>query len=191
MHSIEPYYNWRQYYTAEEDENSPFYKKTYSEFYFTNTVYDYYIHPQWDDMGSNTLYLKILFADYDKGFAVIEFIGEWNDCISNDIMFLKRDVVDLMLEAGINKYILIGENVLNFHHDGDDYYEEWFQDVEDGWIAAINFQEHVLREFKQHNIDYYVNFGGELDELPWRTSNPMDLFNKVENMLNRRLSAAS
>lgn len=191
MHSIEPYYNWKHFYSAEEDENSPFYKREYSEFYFTNTIYDYYIHPQWDDMGSSTLYLKILFVDYEKGYAIIEFIGEWNDCISNDIMYLKRDVIDPMLEYDINKFILIGENVLNYHFDGDDYYDEWFQDVEDGWIAAVNFQEHVLREFREHNIDYYLNFGGELDTLSWRTQEPADFYNKIETVMNRRLIAGS
>jgi hypothetical protein len=191
MHSIEPYYNWKHFYSAEEDENSPFYKREYSEFYFTNTIYDYYIHPQWDDMGSSTLYLKILYVDYDNGYAIMEFIGEWNDCISNDVMYLKRDVVDPMLECGINKFILIGENILNFHFDGDDYYDEWFQDVEDGWIAAVNFQEHVLREFREHNIDYYLNFGGELDVLSWRTQEPSDLYNKIETVMNRRLIAGS
>ncbi len=191
MHSIEPYFNWRHFYTAEEDENSPFYQREYSEFYFTNSVYDYYIHPQWDEMGSNTLYLKILFADYDNDYAIIEFIGEWNDCISNDIMYLKRDVIDIMIESGINKFILIGENVLNFHHDGEDYYEEWFQDVEDGWIACVNFQPHVLQEFREHNLDYYMNMGGELDTLSWRTLEPMDFYQKIDKIMSRRLGEAA
>ena len=189
MHAIEPHFNWRQYYTAETDKRSPFYKRSYSEFYFTNTLYDYLIHPQWDEIGSSTLYTKILYVDYHDGFAIMEFLGEWNDCINNDIMFLKREVIDVMLEEGITKFILIGENVLNFHHDGDDYYDEWFQDVEDGWIAAVNFQEHVLQEFRDHNIDYYLNFGGDLDEMIWRTMEPTDFFNKVENVMQRRLSA--
>lgn len=187
MHSIEPFYNWRDYYIAEDDRDSPFYRRSYSEFYFSNTIYNHYIHPQWDEIGSNTLYIKIIFVDYEQGFAVIEFIGEWNDCISNDIMFLKREIIDNMLPFNITKFILIGENVLNFHFDGDDYYEEWFQDVEDGWIAAINFQPHVLDEFKAHNIDYYLNFGGELDEITWRIFEPLDFCHKVEGILNHRL----
>ncbi len=44
-------------------------------------------------MGSETLYLKILFVDYDERYAIIELIGEWNDAINNDIMLLKRDIV--------------------------------------------------------------------------------------------------
>ena len=95
MHEIEPYYNWRHLYIADEDEKSPFFGRTYSEFEFTQTVYNYYIHPQWDDFGSQTLYLKILFADYDLGFCIIEFIGEWNDAIENDIDDSYLDIIDV------------------------------------------------------------------------------------------------
>jgi len=115
MQDIEPFYNWRELYIASEDDRSPFYEREYSEFVYTNTIYNFYIHPQWDDFGSNTLYIKILFADYEQHFAVIEFIGEWNDCLHNDIMLLKREIIDVMIGTGINKFILIGENVLNFH----------------------------------------------------------------------------
>jgi hypothetical protein len=115
-------------------------------------------------------------------------MGEWNDAINNDVMLLKRDVVELILDEGINKFILIGENVLNFHASDDSYYEEWFQDVEDGWLAAINFQPHVLEEFKHENIDYYFNFGGELDELYWRKLSPVQLYAKVKEILHHRLS---
>ncbi len=129
MQEIEPFYNWLEYYTSEEDEASPFFGKEYNEFEFTNTIYNYFIHPQWDEFGSATLYLKVLLADYDTGVAIIEFIGEWNDTLYNDIMFLKRDVIDVFIGNGINKFILIGENVLNFHGGDDDYYEEWFDDI--------------------------------------------------------------
>ena len=96
MQDIEPYYNWRHLYTAEDDPQSPFYRRVYSEFEFINTVYNYYIHPQWDEFGSRTLYMKILFADYDQNFVIIELLGEWNDAIENDIMTLRRDITDLM-----------------------------------------------------------------------------------------------
>jgi hypothetical protein len=188
MQDIEPFYNWLGYYTAAQDERSPFFGTVYSEFEYTNTVYNYYIHPQWDQFGSTTLYLKVLFADYEKGFAVIELIGEWNDALYNDIMFLKRDVVEPMLSEGINKYILIGENVLNFHGSDDCYYEEWFQDVEDGWIAFVNFREHVAREMNRFNLDYYLVTGGELDELHWRNFHPQELFRKVDSIIRHRLA---
>jgi hypothetical protein len=189
MQDIEPYYRWRDLYVAAEDELSPFYGREYSEFEYSNTIYNYYIHPQWDDFGSATLYMKVLFADYDRGQAVIEFIGEWNDCINNDIMTLKRDVIDPMIRSGINQYVLIGENILNFHASDDCYYQEWFDDLEDGWIVALNFREHVLAEFSKANIDYYLIFGGELNEMPWRLFNPQQLIGRVNEVISRRLIA--
>jgi len=89
-------------------------------------VYNYYIHPQWDEFGSKTLYLKILYTDYDAKFAIIELIGEWNDTIENDIMELKREVLDKLMAEGIIKFILIAENVFNFHSGDKDYYEELY-----------------------------------------------------------------
>jgi hypothetical protein len=115
-------------------------------------------------------------------------MGEWNDAINNDIMLLKREIIELMVDEGIDKFILIGENVLNFHASDDLYYEEWFQDVEDGWIAGINFNEHVIKEFRDNSIDYYINFGGELDDLHWSKLKPRHFFKKVEELLTKRLN---
>jgi hypothetical protein len=103
-------------------------------------------------------------------------------------MYLKREILELMVDEGVNKFILIGENVLNFHSSDDCYYEEWFQDVEDGWIAGVNFREHVIEEFKRNNIDYYINFGAELDDLTWRNLKPIQVFKKVEELLTKRLN---
>lgn len=187
MHDIEPHYHWLHLYNSEEDELSPFYQNVHSEFVFTNSVYNYLIHPQWDNFGSSTLYLKILFADYDKGFSIIEFIGEWNDVLHNDIMVLKREVIELLQDQGIDKFILIGENILNFHSSDDSYYEEWYNDLDNGWIALVNFREHVLEEFKLAHADYYLNFGGELDNLFWRKHTPLQLFKRIEEIINHRL----
>ena len=57
--------------------NRRFYGRQYDEFKFTNKIYNYFIHPQWDDFGSATLYAKILYVEYDEGYAVIELMGEW------------------------------------------------------------------------------------------------------------------
>ena len=38
MHTLEPYWKWRDYYTAEEDEKSPFYGREYSEFEFSDKI---------------------------------------------------------------------------------------------------------------------------------------------------------
>ena len=188
LQDIEPFYNWRELYVASEDELSPFFGVIYSEFEYSNTVYNYFIHPQWDDFGSNTLYLKILYSDYKRGFSVIEFIGEWNDALYNDIMFVKREVIEPLIRNGVSKFILIGENVLNFHGSDDCYYEEWFQDVEDGWIAAINFRPHVMKEMERYNVDSYFLTGGELDDLNWRVHNPIELLSVVERIASRRLN---
>jgi len=188
MHEIEPYYSWRHLYVASEDRLSPFFRKENSEFLFSNTVYDYYIHPQWDEMGSATLYLKILYVNYKSGFCIIELIGEWNDALYNDIMYLKRNIIELLIKEGISRFILIGENVLNFHSGDDDYYEEWFDDIEDGWIVALNFRPHVIREFKQANLDYYIFFGGRFDDFNWRGHDPNQLFRAIEAQITKRLA---
>jgi hypothetical protein len=193
MHTIEPYYNWRDYYVSEEDERSPFFGREYSEFQYSTKIYDHYIHPQWDYIGSPTLMAKIIYADYDAGTAIIELIGEWNDCINNDIMYLKRDVADVLQNYGINKFILIGENVLNFHESDDSYYEEWFEEVNDtdGWIALLNFRDHVLQSYIDADIDSYFLVGGKLNDLEWRTLRPERLIDKVEEKVQRRLGIIS
>lgn len=184
MHYIEPYYNWRHLYTAEEDEQSPFYGKEYSEFEFSNTIYNYYIHPQWDEFGSRTLYLKILFADYDFNFVILELIGEWNDAVENDIMQLKRNIIDPMIEKGISKFILIGENVLNFHSGDTDYYEEWTEDIRDsgGWIVSINMPDQTRREFGEAKLDPVIL---QMDTHNWRTFHPLHFFQLLDNRILR------
>jgi len=187
MHEIEPFYNWRHLYTAEEDQRSPFYGRTYSEFEFSQTIYNYYIHPQWDEFGSRTLYMKILYTDYDQHFTIIELIGEWNDAIENDIMTLKRDVVDQLFSQGITKFILISENVLNFHSGDKDYYEEWFDEVtdEEGWIVSLNMPEATQYDFRKKKLNYFI----ELMEMPnWRIFKPDHLFMIINNELSKRLS---
>ncbi len=190
MHTIEPYYNWRGFYIASEDPDSPFYEREYSEFEYTDRIYDHFIHPQWDHFGSQTLFMKLLYANYADGFAIVELMGEWNDLLYNDIMYLKRDVMEILMNHGISKFILIAENVLNFHSSDDSYYEEWFDDVNDadGWIAMMNLREHVLEDFKSGNIDNYFVLGGQLNEIRWRTMNPEQLYESVEKHVMKRLA---
>lgn len=190
MHTIEPYYHWRGLYTAEDDPLSPFFQREYSEFEFTDRIYNYCIHPQWDNIGSPGLFLKILFADYDEGFVIIELFGEWNDAVDNDIMTLKRDIIEHLMYEGISKFILIGENVLNFHASDDCYYEEWFEEADDadGWIALLNLRQHVLEEFQSENLDQYFVMGGELEDFGWRTYAPPQLYSAINRYVTKRLS---
>jgi len=189
MHAIEPYFNWRHIYTSDEDELSPFYEKVYNEFQYHETIYNYYIHPQWDGIGSPTLYIKIIYCDYVHGYAVIELLGEWNDCHENDIMQLKREIIDSLMKNSINKFLLIGENVLNFHFDDDDYYQEWREDVDeqDGWITFMNFREHIIEEFDANNLRNYINYGNIFNHVDWRTLKPNELCDAVDEQLMMRI----
>lgn len=186
MHDIEPHFKWRNEYITSEDENSPFFGKEHSEFHYSNQVYNYVIHPQWDEFGSPTLYMKLLFADYDSGFTIIELIGEWNDAVHNDIMYLKREVIDQLIDAGIHKFILICENVLNFHASDDCYYEEWNEDIADefGWICLLNTLEHVEEEMKSQQIHHYVTMGYPFNNVNWRVHKPKYVFKIIDEMMD-------
>lgn len=186
MHEIEPFYNWRHIYISEEDPCSPFFGRQYSEFEYSQTVYNYYIHPQWDDFGSRTLYLKILYADYELHFAVIELLGEWNDAIENDIMELKREVMDILYQQKIYKYILITENVLNFHSSDKEYYQEWYDEVseQNGWIVSLNMPASTQQDFRKKKLHYFIEL---MDLEDWRVYKPYHLFRKIDDALMKRL----
>ncbi len=187
MHDIEPFFNWLDYYVSEEDERSPFYGREYSQFEFNLKVYNYFIHPLWDDFGSKTLYLKVIVADYEANYVVVELIGEWNDAIANDIMSLKREVIDPFFDEGITKFILIAENVFNFHSGDADYFEEWFEEVtdKDGWMVCLNMPEHSKQDFIKASLHQYL----ELKELEnWRTFKPNHLFKKIDQEMRGRLN---
>ena len=186
MHEIEPTYHWQKYYQAEKDKKSPFYGNTYGNEY-SDSIYGYYIDPNWDYIGSETLYCKLLMVDYDRKYAILELFGEWNDTLHNDIMWLKRSVLDVLTKEGINKFILLGDNLFQFHGGETDYYEEWFEDVEDGWIAAVMFPDFILSEFQKYRLDYYLNFGGTLQIENWRTLKPEIFFELVNGLILRRL----
>jgi len=187
MHAIEPYFNWQNLYDASEDDRSPFYGREYSEFEFTNIIYDHIIHPQWDQIGSPTLFVKIIYVEYDQQFCIIELIGEWNDTLYNDIMHFKRNVIDEMMLEGINKFLLIGENILIFHSSDDCYYEEWFDEIDDGWIAMANFKDHVVSDMQDTNIDQYVLMDQQLSDLNWRIFNPATICAFIESIMQKRL----
>ena len=187
MHDIEPYHNWLKFYDSSSDSKSPFYGKQYNYELFTDNIYGYYINPAWDFVGSETLYVKIIFLDYKLQFAVIELMGEWNDTLHNDIMHLKRNLIDLLTDRKINKFVLIGENIFNFHGSDDCYYEEWFEDVEDGYSACIGFRDFIHREWKKFGIDSYINYGGSLEIDNWRTLTPLLFYKTVDEAIMKRL----
>ncbi len=188
MHDIEPWWGWREEYTSENDQNSPFYGKSYDEFNFTNQIYNYYIHPQWDFFGSDTMYCKILFVDYKRNYAFIELIGEWNDCITNDIMFLKRDVADLFIKKDIYKFVIFCDNVLNYHGDDDSYFEEWYDDIKEGngWICLVNSFDHVINEMNKYRLNYFMEYGPRYNDMNWRTQKPAFIVQEIEECMNNQ-----
>ena len=188
MHDIEPHYNWRDSYIAAEDQRSPHFGRTYSEFAFSNTIYNYYIHPQWDSFGSATLYAKILFVDYDDQSCIVELIGEWNDCLHNDILFLKQNIIDSLLCNRITKFIVIMDNVLNFHGSDNCYYEEWFEEVvsENGWMVFLNAQPHISDEMVSAGIHDFVYFGEAFQLDTWRSLPPKMIVKLCEKLFQEK-----
>ena len=186
MQNIEPFYNWRHLYSAEEDYLSPFYGFEYSEFEYSNTIYNYYIHPQWDFFGSKTLFIKLLFVDYEMGYAVIEMLGEWNDAIENDIMTLRRNITDPLHEKGLVKFVFIAENVLNFHSSDDSYYEDWNDTLleEGGWVTLVNMSEQSKHDFKIARLFNYLHF---VDFVEWRTLQPDIVFQTIDTNILKKL----
>lgn len=190
MHTIEPFHAWLKYYDSSLDDQSPFFEKEYNFDLYTETIYGYYIDPAWDGFGSETLYLKILYCDYIDNYCILEFIGEWNDAINNDIMYLKRNIVELLQQEGINKFILIGENIMNFHGSDDSYYEEWNTEVADegGWIATIGFPAFVRDEMKRFQLHHYLILPEEPWLENWRTLQPTRVFAAVQQTVQRKLN---
>ena len=74
---------------------------------------------------------------------------------------------------------LIFENVLNFHADTDDYYQEWIDDIE-GQIYVINALPHVLDELNNYKLNYMLTYGGRLNEIPWRSFKPDQILDLLE-----------
>ena len=190
MHDIEPHFRWRDVYTAETDSKSPFFGRIYSEFEYTHSLYNFYIHPQWDAFGSSTLYGKILFTDYEEGFVLMELMGEWNDTLHNDIMYLKRNVADPLMKLGITKFVFFCENILNFHASpDDDYYAEWAEEVheEGGWIVLLNTRPHVEEEMEDARMNLYTHFGEPYTDIIWRTQKPLVVFQLIDAMVTGRV----
>jgi hypothetical protein len=131
--------------------------------------------------------MKILLVDYDQAYAIIELMGEWNDAIENDIMTLRRNITDKLYAQGIYKFVLIAENVLNFHSSDDSYYEEWNEQVRDdgGWIVVLEMPRQSQHDFKRTRLTNYV---GLLDLPQWRTMKPELLFNQVDNWMLHQLN---
>ena len=62
MHLLEPYGRWTSLYQGDLDRWNPLARQERPvEGY--HLLYDHLLHPDWDSLGSETLYVKVLFAE--------------------------------------------------------------------------------------------------------------------------------
>ncbi len=187
MQNILPTFSWQKYYNSSRDSKSPFFglkpKSNYE-----NEIYGYFIDPAWQYIGSETLYCNILMVNYDLKYAVIELFGEWNDALHNDIKWLKNTVLDTFIQNEITHFVLITENILQYHGSFSDYYEELYEDTEEGWLCILELPTFLETEFNKFKMQRYFHFGGSLNFSNWRTFKPNDLFSKLNVLVMKRLN---
>lgn len=189
LHHIEPFFGWLATYSHETDANSPFHQVEHNMFYFDRSINSIPAHPLWDQIGSESLLVKILFADYDKGFAVIELFGEWNDLFENDYKLLGENCLTYLIDQGINQFILICENVFHIYLDRDDYYHALQEELGDGWISVLRAREEIQEEMEQYQISSYFYWSPVLDEIPWRKLTPFQLYKLVKSRMGYLLDS--
>ena len=187
--SFEPFYGWVTWYDPDTDDNSPFYGGGPHRNEEGPKIYNFPAHPDWDDFGSESLLTKILFADYSRGYVVIEFLGYWNDLLLNDFKMLAENVLTWLIDGGIRHFIFLTENVFNIWLGSDDYYEALQEEIEDGWICILKGRKSVLAEIDRYGIDRFLYRSSALDNLQWRKLKPWDLFDVVNESISRLLKA--
>ncbi len=188
LHYIEPFYGWLNLYSHEHDECSPFHQVEHNQFYFDRSINRIPAHPLWDDIGSESLLIKILYADYQAGYAVIELFGEWNDLFDNDFKLLVENCLTYLMDHGIKRFVLICENVFHIYPDGDDYYQALQEELEEGWICILRARKEVWQEMLDYQIGSYFYQSPVLDELEWRKLKPFQLFYFVESRMRQLLN---
>lgn len=187
LHDIEPFYGWLAYYHHEEDKRSPFHDVQHNQFYYDRSINRIPAHPLWDQVGSESLLVKILYADYHEGYAVIELFGEWNDLFENDYKLLAENCLTYLIDEGINRFILVCENVFNIYLESDDYYEALQEELGDGWICLLRPRERVYEEMEEYQIAPYFFHSPVLDDLNWRTIKPPKLYEAVKTRMPKLL----
>lgn len=185
LHHIEPFYGWLHLYNHEEDAQSPFHNIEHNLFYYDRSVNEIPAHPLWDYIGSESLLVKILYADYIQGFAIIELFGEWNDLFDNDYKLLAENCLTYLVDNGIKHIILICENVFHSYLDGNDYYHAMQEELEEGWICTLRLRDHIQEEMEKYSISEYFFWSPILDEIPWRKLKPFQLYRLVASRMEK------
>lgn len=179
LQNIEPFYGWLAYYSHETDENSPFYGVEHNLFEYDRYVYTFAAHPLWDTIESESLLVKILYANYDDHYAIIELMGEWNDLFQNDFKLLCENCLTFLSDAGIKQFIFVAENVFNIYLESDDYYEAFQEEIEEGWMCLLRARPHIQAELRQYGIDPYFYWNPDFDDLAWRKLKPWQLYQLI------------
>lgn len=187
LRDIEPFFGWLAWYNTEQDTRSPFYEVEHNLFYYDRSINEIPAHPLWDDIGSESLLIKILYVDYHEGYAIIEMFGEWNDLFENDYRLLAENCLTYLVDQGINRYILICENVFHAYLQSDDYYHAMQEELEDGWICILQARDSVKEEMEAYGIAAYFYWNSIIDEMPWRRLKPFQLFRLVEARMRKVL----
>ena len=187
LRDIEPFYGWLDLYSHDGDEKSPFHHIEHNLFYYDRSVNQIPVHPLWDDIGSESLLVKILYADYREGYAIIELFGEWNDLFENDYKLFGENCLTYLIDQGIDKFILICENVFHIYLQDDDYYQALQEEMDSGWICALRLREEVRQDMVDYGISSYFFWSPVLDEMAWRKMKPFQLFGIINSRMQKIL----
>ncbi|MFN8922737.1 MAG: hypothetical protein ACK5XP_07410 [Sphingobacteriia bacterium] len=207
---IEPFDGWLYLYNHDMDEHSPFHGVEHSLFDYDRAIYTFRAHPLWDQIESESLLVKILYASYPgsylppadphtepdnippaapdgEGFAILELLGEWNDLHENDFRLLWENCLHPLAVAGISRFIFICENVFNVYPGESDYYELATEALEDGWMCLLRARPHVLEELEAYEIGRYFYYSPSLADVRWRKMKPWHVYQLVKDNLERFL----
>ncbi|MEM6801348.1 MAG: hypothetical protein AAF696_08080, partial [Bacteroidota bacterium] len=92
-----------------------------------------------------------------------------------------------LIDQGINKYILICENVFHIYLEEDDYYRAVEEELEDGWIFALRLRKELKDEMRDYGIAPYIYWSEKLDTVNWRSLKPAQLYKLIYSMLHKLL----
>jgi hypothetical protein len=105
-------------------------------------------------------------------------------------MFLKRNLVDPLMDEGVSRFAFFCENVLNFHASiDDDYYAEWNEALTEmeGWGMLVNIRPQVEEELHTAHLDQYLFFGEAYNDIIWRNQKPAVVAQLLETILYGRI----
>ena len=104
-------------------------------------------------------------------------------------MEMKRRLADPLNSQGIDKFLFLAYNLLNFHGGEEDYYAEWAEDCEAGWIVLLNARDHILQDLRTARLSPYLWAGERYRFSGWRIQDPLALCQAVDLLIQKQLGA--